>query len=115
MARPKKLVSPALKKAQVRVAGLGAMDSKAALGKGLTVQSYTDEVGKLGVEIAEYNALLSSLDVKLNGIKKRERTLETMSGQVLRRIAADFGPDSDEYERVGGKRMSERKKPGRKA
>lgn len=115
MARQKKLSSTALDTANIRLAGLTSMGGKVDLGKNLTVAAFQAERDKLTADVAEYNALLSTLDSKLNGIRAREKSLTGMNSAVLRRIAADFGPDSDEYEKVGGTRMSERKKAGPKA
>ena len=40
--------------------------------------------------------------------------MTTLSTRTLKRIAADYGADSDEYEKVAGTRSSARKKPARK-
>lgn len=114
MPRTKKLASAAGDTAKTRLAGLTAIGPKVDLGKNLTVAAFQAESDKLAVDIAEYNAMLSDLDAKLNTIHKREKSLKAMSSHVLRRISADFGLDSDEYEKVGGTRTSERKKPVRK-
>lgn len=99
---------------QIRLAGLAAIDAKLDLGKGLSVQAFAELTTKLGTEITAYNSLLSTLDAKLDGIQKLEKDLGTLSTRALKRIAADYGDNSDEYEKVGGKRSSERKKSVRK-
>ena len=108
MARPKKLVSSALSKAQIRISGLKSLGGEVNLGPKLTQKAYEAEFIQLTADIEAYNTSLSSLDAKLNGIKAREKSLNAMSVYVLRRVAADHGVDSNEYEQVGGKRQSER-------
>lgn len=108
MPRQKKLVSAALTKALVRIAGLKAIGPKVDLGKKLTLHAYEAEAAKLVAEIEAYNTLLAQLDAKLNAVTALEKSLGAMSVLAMRRIAADFGTDSDEYEKIGGKRDSER-------
>ena len=115
MARRKKLTSVALSTAKARLAGLSSIDAKLDLGKGLSVKAFTEATGKLETDIGDYNTLLATLDGKLNAIQKQEKAMSTLSSRALTRIAADFGKESDEYEKVGGTRPSETKKPVRKA
>jgi len=56
--------------------------------------------------------MLSDVDVIKNRIDAKERSLREKSARILSATGAKFGPDSDEYERVGGTRRSERKRPG---
>lgn len=114
MARQRKLKSAALDLAKTRLAGLNAINPKLDLGKGVTVKLFADEVAKTTADIDAYNVDLATLDARLNGIRKREKALNAMSVQAMRRIAADFGADSDEYEKIGGVRTSERKRPVKK-
>jgi len=44
-----------------------------------------------------------------------ESELNDWNRRVLSAVEAQFGPDSSEYEMVGGTRKSERKKPSKKA
>ena len=43
-----------------------------------------------------------------------ESELNDWNRRVLSAVEAQFGPDSSEYEMVGGTRKSERKKPSKK-
>ena len=52
-----------------------------------------------------------SLDEKANKLAASEKTLQDLSERVLAGVAARFGKDSNEYEKVGGVRKSERKRP----
>ena len=44
-----------------------------------------------------------------------EKALDQLSTRMLKAVAVKFGENSDEYEKAGGKRTSERKRPQRKA
>lgn len=114
MGRRKKLKSDALATGRARLAGMAAIDPALDLDNGLSVQAFQEATDRLAAAIAAYNGLLSELDGQLNAIQQQEKALVELSSRLLRRVAADFGLDSNEYERVGGTRASERKKPGPK-
>jgi len=55
------------------------------------------------------------LDDKQNGLDVRESGLKDLNQRICAAVKTQFGPDSSEFELVGGVRRSERKKPVRKA
>jgi hypothetical protein len=51
---------------------------------------------------------------QLQPVHGKEAELQDWNRRILSAVEAQFGPDSSEYEMVGGTRKSERKKPTRK-
>ncbi|MBM4025843.1 MAG: hypothetical protein FJ280_10625 [Planctomycetes bacterium] len=49
-----------------------------------------------------------------NQIKTQEKKLKDLTERMLAAVAARYGKDSDEYEKAGGTRKSERKRPARR-
>lgn len=66
-------------------------------------------------DVSAYNALLDQADALGNRIDAGQALARDMSARVLSGGAGKFGRDSDEVEQLGGKRLSERKRPVRKA
>jgi hypothetical protein len=60
-----------------------------------------------------------SLKSQLTELRNRHEDLQRSTWDKVKRVRAGmlgfYGDDSSQYEMVGGKRRSERKKPGRKA
>ena len=56
---------------------------------------------------------MAALDAKQNNLNARERVLADWNQRILAAVKAEYGPDSVEFELVGGIRRSERKKPTR--
>jgi hypothetical protein len=114
MARAKRN-SAVLETARQRLAGLKKInDPEPDFGPALTVKSYEDEIKAFSDDQDGYNGDVAALDDKQNRLNFRERNLADMSQRVQAGVKAQYGPDSSEYELVGGIRRSERKKPVRK-
>ncbi|MBS0657905.1 MAG: hypothetical protein JSR82_06620 [Verrucomicrobia bacterium] len=62
-----------------------------------------------------YNQTLDQADALSTAIERERARLREMSAAVLSGAAAKFGRDSTEVEQIGGTRLSERKRPRRKA
>ena len=103
------------KRAQTRAAALTAIDPKLDLGNGLTLDSYNTAIAAHEGDVDGYNSNLSDLDAALTDIKANEKKLDQLSTRMLKGVASKFGEDSDEYEKAGGKRTSERKRRATKA
>jgi hypothetical protein len=58
-----------------------------------------------------FNTLLSQVDGAYNGFLAEEASLRDLSERMLAGVAAVYGKDSDQYEKAGGVRKSERKRP----
>lgn len=93
-----------------RLAGLKSISTTLDLGNGLTVQTYEASVLDFRQKLDEYNTSLSMADSKLNIVQDAERKLRDMTERMLAGVASMYGKDSDEYEKAGGVRKSDRKK-----
>lgn len=60
-----------------------------------------------------YNQMVSTLDQLKNSLDEEEARLREKTKRMLSATEAHYGPDSSEYEQVGGTRASERKKPAK--
>ena len=109
-----KRTSKALGKANTRAAGLrsiGTLD----FGGGFTSASFEEAIADTRAKLDDYNQTLSVVDEKYNSFLESEKNLKDKSERVLAGVGARFGKNSSEYEKVGGVRKSERKRPARKA
>ena len=109
MARQKR-GSRTLEKAQKRLDGLQSIDPKLSNG-GFTVSGYQKRIQELRAEISKYNTALSNLDDLTNRVQDKEQELAEYSTRMLLAVASAYGPDSSEYEKAGGKRKRDRKRP----
>lgn len=113
MSRMKKTVSH-VEQAVTRLAALKSIDTKMELGNGLDIAKYETAIKDLQAKLERYNTNLSMLDEQLNQVQASERVLRDLSERMLAGVASKFGKDSDEYEKAGGKKKSERKRTRRK-
>jgi hypothetical protein len=103
-----------LETARQRLAGLKKIPST-TFGPGLTKEAYEAEIDGYNDDQDSYNGDVAALDEKGNRLDAREQALADLNQRILAAVKAQFGPDSNEYELVGGVRRSDRKKPTRKA
>ena len=117
MARIKRK-SPAAEKATLRADALASISNTLDLGSGLTLASYKAAIKAIADpdtgKLAAYNTALSTLDGQLKDLQASEKSLNNLSESMLAGVGVKFGKDSLEYEKAGGVRKSERKKPVRK-
>jgi len=113
MARMKRK-SASVDKAKTRSSSLVSIDKNLDLGNGLTLAGYNKQIGDTETVLNQYNAKLSELDAALNNLQASEDTLDDLTERMLIGVGAKFGKDSNEYEKAGGIRKSERKPPVRK-
>lgn len=113
MARRKK-TSPILETARLRLAGLKKIDPNLDLGPGLKPSDYEADITGFSDLENEYNGVLAAVDEVQARYAAKELFVRDKNRRILSAIEARFGPDSPEYEMVGGTRTSERKRPGRK-
>ena len=83
-------------------------------GPALSVPAYEAEMNGYAADETSYNQDLAALDDKQNRLDARESGLKDLNLRIQAAVKAQFGPDSSEYELVGGTRRSDRKKPKRK-
>jgi hypothetical protein len=114
MARAKRS-SSVLETARQRLAGIKAITPAPNFGPSLQVADYEQGINDFSAKIDSYNGMLSTLDDLQNQIDADEGNLRTRSARMLSAAQAQYGPDSSEYEQVGGTRQSERKRSTKKA
>ena len=95
-----------------RIASLKAIDPTLDLGNGLTVESYQQSIDQVSKVMEDYNTHLSLADSLRSSIK--EKLLRAFSERMLTGVAAKFGKDSEQYQKAGGTKKSERRRPKRK-
>jgi len=98
----------------VRLAGLKSITPLPDFGGDLTVPNFEAEINGYHSDEEAYNLALSNLDEMKNNLDTRGRKVKDMDSRWLSAIRAKSGPDSDDYEKAGGTRRSDRKKPGPK-
>lgn len=112
MARPKRK-SPALEKAKTRASSCASIDANLDLGS-VTLAQFNDKIEHLEETLDKYNEELSKLDGMLNVLEAEESVVADWTERMLAGVGTKYGKDSDEYEKAGGTRKSERKTPVRK-
>ncbi len=110
----KKKSSSHYEKAITRLAALRSIDANMDLGNGLTIVTYEKAVTTLRDSINSYNTQLSQVDELKNKAAEAELTLKDQSERMLNGVASKYGKNSNEYEKAGGVKKSERKRPVRK-
>jgi hypothetical protein len=105
-----KRTSKALDKANVRVAGLRSIGPQ-DFGNGLTSEAYEEAIEDARTKLDDYNQALSMVDEKASLLTESEKKLLDLSERVLAGTAAKYGKNSIQYEKVGGVRKSEHKRP----
>jgi hypothetical protein len=105
-----KRTSKVLEKASVRAAGLRSIGPE-DFGGGLTSAAYETAVADTRQKLDNYNEALSLVDEKANILADSEKLLLDYNERVLAGVAAKYGKNSNQYEKVGGKRKDDRKRP----
>jgi len=93
------------------MSGLKGIDPPANLGANLTEAIYTAKIDSVSAKLDAYNQMIAELDRLQNELKQEEAELNDLNRRFLSAGEAVYGPDSSEYEMLGGTRKSERKKP----
>jgi len=110
MARRRR-TSPVLEIGRQRLAALKEINPKPDFGPGLTLAAFEAAVEALRTRQDGYNGDVSSLDEQSNLFDAQEQQLSELNTRVLAAIKATYGPDSSEFEQLGGVRTSDRKRP----
>jgi hypothetical protein len=106
--------SPALETFQHRLAGLKSINPAPDFGSSLTMAAYEAKGVGFRTRLNGYNQKIAELDDEQNGVDSDEDELQDFNRRMLSAVEGQYGPDSSEYEAVGGTRKSERKRPTRK-
>lgn len=105
-----KTSSKTYEKAFRRIAAVQSIDNNFDLGNGLVAKDYQQSITDVKDSMDSYNTQLSIVDEKLNILKEKEKSLKNWNERILNGVASKYGKDSNEYEKAGGVRKSERKK-----
>ncbi|MEH1968749.1 MULTISPECIES: hypothetical protein [unclassified Nostoc] len=104
----RKRTSRVLENAELRFAGLKAIDVNLDLGDTCNLKILTELIEQLRGKLEAHNTALSTIDSSKVEIEELEQTLGTFSEKMLMGIGFKYGKDSREYEMAGGVRKSER-------
>ena len=111
----RKRSSRTLNRVRQRSTGLKSINPNIDMGDGLSAKAFTGMVNDLQNMLDAYNTALADADVLKNRLADAEKTLAEYSERILLAVAAKYGKNSDEYERIGGVRTNDRKRPTRQA
>ncbi|MGD1864157.1 MAG: hypothetical protein ACFB0D_06345 [Phormidesmis sp.] len=109
MVRAKKK-SEIITQARSRLAGMKSINEKLDLGNGCSTATVEAKLKETLNQLEDYNKLKSQTAAAGNEFERLEKELARLSKQILLGAAMKFDHDSDEYEMVGGVRMSDRKR-----
>lgn len=101
-------------KAQVRLNNLKAISPTLDLGGGLNVAAFEQQINGTQDHLDDYNQTVASLDEKGNVLDASEKQTNEMNSRMLAGVGARYGKNSSEYEKAGGARTDEIKRPARK-
>ena len=114
MARRKRTSTLTLEKARHILAGLKQITPKPDFGPVVTEALFEAEVTGYSNDLDAYNSHLAEVDDRSNRLDDRRMRLRDFSQRIQAAVKAQYGPDSSEFELVGGLRRSDRKRPVRK-
>ncbi len=106
--------SSVLETARQRLAGLKSITPKPNFGPTLDLDQYEQEINSYQANLAKYNDTLTLLDILANDLEAAEEQLRDKNKRMLAATGALYGPDSSEYEAVGGTRASDVKRTTKK-
>ena len=104
----KKRTSRFLQKAELRSAGLKAIDPNMDFGDTRSLPNMTLLIEQLRTKVEAYNIALSVIDSSNAEIDELEKKLSELAEKMLIAVAFKYGNNSREYEMAGGIRKSER-------
>src|SRR5262245_33856752 len=113
MARRKRTSTITLELARQILAGVKQINPKPDFGPVLTAEMYEAEVNGYSQDLDAYNGALAAVDDTSNRLDDRKRKLHDFNLRIQAAVKALYGPDSSEFELVGGLRRSDRKRPAR--
>lgn len=112
MARKKK-TSKTLEAARTRLAGLKSINENLDLGDDVKMSVYEAKINGTNTSLETYNSSLSVADANQDIFETDEDDLKDYHERILLAVAVKYGKDSLEYQKAGGVRKSERRKPKR--
>lgn len=110
----RKAATPIMVKADTRLSNCKAIDPILDLGNELKNQTLEDALAETRAALSKYNGFLADADAQLNVFNQKEKILRDVNERMLEAVGVKFGKDSNEYEKAGGVRKSERKRSASK-
>jgi hypothetical protein len=104
----KKRTSRILEKAELRSAGLKAINPTLDFGDVRNLNNMTQLIEQLRTKIDSYNTALAVIDSSKIEIEELEKNLSDITEKMLIGVAFQYGKDSREYQMAGGVRTSDR-------
>ena len=114
MSRQRRTIPREVESAQQRVNGLVSIEEALDLGNGVSVEALRAAIRAVMDEVSEYNTMISNADEKSNRVDALVDALNDLTSRTLKGVESRYGKDSNEYEKAGGTRKSDRKRPVRK-
>ncbi len=114
MAYRKRQQSAEVDKANKRIDGLMSIVPEVELGSDLTLAAYRSKIEEVEKRTKSHNTLLTEVDTSLTLLERAERELADYSERMLSGVGSKYGFDSIEYEKAGGVRKSEIRRPARR-
>jgi hypothetical protein len=96
--------------AEKRLAGMKSISPNLDLGSGCSVTTIEAQIVDVRKKLGDYHTLLAKVDAAANDLESSEKVLTSLSNKILLGIALKYDKESNEYERVGGVRPSDRKR-----
>ena len=110
----KKKNSSVLVKAKKRTLSIKSISPTFEIGLGVNIQNYDLSIKKTEDAQNGYNEYLRLADEQSNILDKCESELKDWNERMLEGVGSLYGKDSNEYEKAGGVRKSDRKRIVRK-
>lgn len=114
MAYKKRKLPESIQTVQKRIDGMVSIEEELDFGSGVSVATMKAAVKKVTDKISLHNTKLSEIDELGNEIDADTKSANDLSSRALKAAEFKYGKDSSEYEKLGGTRASERKKPVKK-
>jgi hypothetical protein len=103
-----------LGKARMRISSVKTVSQTLQITQGITVVEFEGKVDLLSSSVDKYNGLLGEVDELSNNIDVLVKEVRDLNERLLLSVGSYYGKDSNEYEKAGGVRKSDRKKTVRK-
>ncbi|MEH1821839.1 MAG: hypothetical protein V7L31_22630 [Nostoc sp.] len=97
-----------LEKAELRAAGLKAIDPSMDFGDDRNLQNMTELIEQYRSKIDAYNTALAVIDSSRTEMGELDKNLSDLTEKMLIGVAFKYGKDSREYEMAGAVRKSDR-------
>lgn len=110
MPSQKRTVSKVIQRAAARAAGMNTIDAALDLGGGVTLPSFRAKIASALAQQAAYNEHLAQADDARTLHDVAEKEVRDYSERMLAAVAGRFGRDSNEYQKAGGRRKSDRRR-----